>query len=299
MTDEKSQPRSSTGTRQKRKSRPQIFYPGTGLQFDGADHHADEIDSIPNGLRNEEEHCWRTNALKRPYWEPPILDYRKYEEGGAMYDSLHRHPDTRPEQWYEYTDVEIETELLGDYGDWLSKARREAATAGNEERMKFYDELSHELDKDRAETDWKFGEIRERMYVARRQGAIGGMVGRRVQEQFDAVRKAWRGVDSDDSDWDEREWEIFSEREQNLGPRESQLAVTEANMRRLRLRQDSDAEGVLKQEIHHSNETVEQDAAVEVTNRPNVEVGAVEKRIEEEHVSGSWGFKSCFMCCFR
>lgn len=52
---------------------------------------------------------WQTRALERPNWEPPILDYREFEEGGRMYDSINRHPDTKQEEWYRYTDAEIET----------------------------------------------------------------------------------------------------------------------------------------------------------------------------------------------
>lgn len=51
----------------------------------------------------------------RPHWESPALDYQMFEEGGEMYHSLHRHHDTNSGEWYKYTDVEIEVELLRDY----------------------------------------------------------------------------------------------------------------------------------------------------------------------------------------
>lgn len=59
-----------------------------------------------------------------------------------MYDSVHRHPETKPEEWYEYTDAESENELLGDYHDWITDAQSEAVQAGNFERAAFYSTLT-------------------------------------------------------------------------------------------------------------------------------------------------------------
>lgn len=195
----------------------------------------DEMSSIRSVvLPAEGELHWKTNVLARPQWEPPILDYRKYDEGGDMYDSLHRHPETKPEKWYEYTDAEIEKELLGDYSDWLFEARKESSKAGNEEQEKFYDTLSHELDIDRVEAEDEFEDVVERMYVARQQERSGSVLGRtRVQQQFDEVRKVWRAVESVHSDWDEGEWEIFGRRGRQLRRSASQLSVTESNLQRL------------------------------------------------------------------
>lgn len=156
---------------------------------------------------------WATRALERPFAEPPILDYRKFEENGRMYDSVHRHPETKPEDWYEYTDAEIEVELLGDYHGWIRDAKLEAVGAYNASRVAFYNKLSKEVDIDRMEPHDDLLNIKERMYTKRHARMSEKRVaGKRVQDQFDQVRKTWREVDSSSSEWDEREWEIFGGR---------------------------------------------------------------------------------------
>ena len=102
---------------------------------------------------------WDIKTTNRPAAEPPILDYRKFEEGGQMYHSLHRHAGTNPEQWYAYTDAEIERDLLGDYHSWMHDARLDAKLAGKGEKVKFYEDLSPELDIDREEPEMEFNEV--------------------------------------------------------------------------------------------------------------------------------------------
>ena len=69
-----------------------------------------------------------SHASTRPHQVPPILDYRAYEEGGLMYDSLHRHPKSAlgPEKWYEHTDLDIEFDLLDMYVTWIGDRFEEA-----------------------------------------------------------------------------------------------------------------------------------------------------------------------------
>ena len=154
---------------------------------------------------------WATHAITRPVAEPPILDFRKFDDGGSMYDSIHRHPETKPEDWYEYTDAEVEVELLGDYHDWINDTREEAATSGNGARMAFYQNLLREVDIDRQEPHDDLLSIKDRIFNERQaRKAARRTAGKRVQAQFDEVRKLWRDVDSSDSDWDEQEWEIFA-----------------------------------------------------------------------------------------
>lgn len=153
---------------------------------------------------------WKTLALDRPLWEPPVLDYRKFEEDGEMYHSLNRHPDTKPEQWYEYTDAEIDRDVLGDYSQWVYATLLAARTTHDAERQDFYVELGRELEIDLHEADEAFYDVEERRWREKESRAKSSqLAGKRVQDQFDGERKAWRLVDSSDSEWDEDEWRIF------------------------------------------------------------------------------------------
>lgn len=111
-------------------------------------------------------------------------------------DSLHRHPDAKAEDWYAYTDADIDTNLLGDYDYWTRQTRLQAEDNGDEERKSFHAKLQ-ELNIDRLELKAELDDIKERMYVEKAERLIrAGMVGQRVQEQFDRTKKAWRAVDS-------------------------------------------------------------------------------------------------------
>lgn len=81
-----------------------------------------------------------SHAFQRPLWEPPVLDYRKYEEDGDMYDSLHRHPRSAlgPKRWYEHTDLHIEQEILHDYLAWVNDRWNEAWENKNANEGEFY-----------------------------------------------------------------------------------------------------------------------------------------------------------------
>ena len=242
--------------------------------------------------------------LERPTWEPPILDYRKFEEGGRMYDSLHRHPETNPEQWYEYTDAEIERELLGDYHDWIQDARLEAESAGNEQRRKFYEELSCELDVDRLEPELAFSEIKERLYRQRPGRRRGRRVaGKRVQEHFNVVKKIWLDVDSSDSEWDEEEWAIFGEGDAKIRSVESGFAITEANLWQLgqKWRQErslclKSAPDALGNDSGKDGEI--QGSSMKIMRHPMIEAALMEKKSEDEQASGKRGLIACFGCCF-
>ena len=92
-----------------------------------------------------------SHASTRPHHEPPILDYRAYEEGGRMYDSLHQHPKSAlgPEKWYEHTDLDIEFDLLNMYVSWIVDRFEEAIENGNIEREKLYEGLLGVVEGDR------------------------------------------------------------------------------------------------------------------------------------------------------
>ena len=72
------------------------------------------------------------------------------------------------ELWYEFTDVEVEVELLGDYQDWLKHQHVGVAAAGFEERQRFYAGLQRELDVNRLETKKEFEDVKKRMYPNRK-----------------------------------------------------------------------------------------------------------------------------------
>lgn len=246
---------------------------------------------------------WQTRALERPKWEPPILDYREFEEGGRMYDSLNRHPDTKPEEWYAYTDAEVETELLGDYHDWIFEARREAGEGGNAERWWFYDELSREVDVERVETDRGFATVKETMFQVKRSArALPTKDGKRVQELWDPVRKRYKVVDSDDSEWDELEAEIFGNetREQTTS---SQYAITRSNLRRAaRSIYSYDEVSIAKvlrdvEHVHPGSISFFDEMFVPFEQQREARTNVDEREVEEYRVR-RWGLMSCFGCCY-
>lgn len=88
-----------------------------------------------------------SHASARPVYEPPVLDYRRYEEQTDMYYSLRRHPDSKvePGKWYEFTDAEIESDLLAEFRDWVADRLLEAREYGDREREEFYSRLRMKL----------------------------------------------------------------------------------------------------------------------------------------------------------
>ena len=79
-------------------------------------------------------------ARQRPYYEPTLLDYSRYEEGGHMYYALNRHPKSTasPEEWYEETDAHIEHDVLENYQHYVRSACSLAKEEGDEEAAGFF-----------------------------------------------------------------------------------------------------------------------------------------------------------------
>lgn len=108
-------------------------------------------DEWKRALRDvEEENYGRpSHASTRPMREPPMLDYRRFEDGdeGYMHYALFRHPESTAgkEEWYEYTDPEIEEDCVLDYVEWVDHMLLEAREASDGEREEFYGELREEL----------------------------------------------------------------------------------------------------------------------------------------------------------
>lgn len=76
-----------------------------------------------------------SSASQRPYHEPPVLDYRCYEEVGDMYCALCRHPKATvsAEDWYKETDAATELDLFKDYSNWVHAGMLEAMENGDAE----------------------------------------------------------------------------------------------------------------------------------------------------------------------
>lgn len=127
-----------------------------------------------------------------------------------IYHTLHRHPDTKPEEWYAFTDPKIEKELLEDYSNWIYDTRLLAHSSQVNQRLEFYRGLAEELEIDRLDAVDEFRDVEERMFCSKQERMKTlPREGRRVQYQFDEEKKAWHLYDSSDEDWDEQEWEIF------------------------------------------------------------------------------------------
>lgn len=192
-----------------------------------------------------------------------------------MYDSLHRHP----EEWYDYTDAEVEVELLGDYQDWIRPHHSGAANNGDEDRERFYAGLQQELNIDRLETEIKFEDIKERLYEAKtRMPLERGPPQRRVQKQFDDVRKMWQAVDSSDSCWDKEEWNMFGSHGKDNEPFGARPPLTETNLRRLRQAFGNQRREATEGDSMHLSSERSLDASMisEIDNTPPITAPAID-----------------------
>ena len=168
----------------------------------------------------EEENYGRpSHASTRPMWEPPVLDYRRFENGdeGYMYYALFRHPESRSgkEEWYEYTDPEIEEDCVVDYVDWVDYMLREARDGGNDEREEFYEGLREELMIEWQECGDELTRMEMKMFCKARKERNGlketpvmtldeypeivGPLGNRWDLKFDGDRKEW--LVFEDGEW--------------------------------------------------------------------------------------------------
>ena len=107
------------------------------------------------------------HAPTRPYWEPPLFDYRRYEKDGDMYWLLHKHLTTllSVEEWYGQNDIEIDEDLLREYLRWSSECMRKAEKEGVAEKAPSYRGLSSAIAKDHSDAGWELFKGRVERFV--------------------------------------------------------------------------------------------------------------------------------------
>lgn len=137
-----------------------------------------------------------SHASTRPHHEPPILDFRAYEEDGHMYDSLHRHPKSAlgPEKWYEHTDLDIEFDLLDMYLTWIRDRLGEAIENGNMERKSFYGGLWGVVEGNRSDAKRALNENLDRLAedIEEDEPELEPGVEIGTSRSWDRERKEWK-----------------------------------------------------------------------------------------------------------
>ena len=136
-------------------------------------------------------------AKQRPYHEPSLLDYSRYEEGGHMYYALNRHPKSTStaEEWYEETDAHIEHDVLENYQHYVRFTESLAKEEGDEESEKFYRGLGGVLKEDVLEAYEERSKILMQRYEAREtvkresDGTVAVWKWEKEKKQWEVVRQ--------------------------------------------------------------------------------------------------------------
>lgn len=201
----------------------------------------------------EEENYGRpSHASTRPMWEPPVLDYRRFEDGdeGYMHYALFRHPESMAgtEEWYEYTDPEIEEDCVLNYVEWVDHMSLEAREAGDGEREEFYAGLRDELMVDWQECGDELTRVDMKMFCkARKERDVlaetpvltldeyAEIVGPRENRwglKFDRERKEW--LVFGDGEWERGETPVdYRRRVEVKNKRNEPLLVDEGSAKKI------------------------------------------------------------------